>query len=370
MTLAQTIDRSHSSASGRRRLVFAIVAVALAVCLPLAMLLGVDVYLHHKYYGTAGYNVWGYRGPTVGRKAPNEYRAAILGGSAAFGYGGNWDEAISAVLERNLAGRRVGRFDKISIVNLAYNNEGAYSFKFTMQDYLWLKYDMVILYEGYNDLVGDPKGPNVQVFRHESPVFRLTGYLPIFPIIFREKATILLTNGDVNVAYGHEPTKTVFHPGLAKQTAAETLKAAADIGEQLDRQIGRVVSEPRPHIDDPAGTGCKSPWQQYCRSYADAIDFALAHHVQVIAAGQPHGVGPYFRERHIEQQTELAAMIARRYGRQPNVRYVNFGDTVSTADPALSYDRMHLTNEGNRRMAAAFMTPVLELAALRAADRP
>ena len=38
-----------------------------------------------------------------------------------------------------------------------------------MKDYAYLKYDLALLYEGYNDLMGDPNGPNLSVFRHESP---------------------------------------------------------------------------------------------------------------------------------------------------------------------------------------------------------
>ena len=36
--------------------------------------------------------------------------------------------------------------------NLGYNNEGADSLRFTLEDYLWLDYDAAILYEGYNDV--------------------------------------------------------------------------------------------------------------------------------------------------------------------------------------------------------------------------
>ena len=46
-------------------------------------------------------------------------------------------------------------------MNLAYNNEGAYSFRFTLGDYLYLDYDLAILYEGYNDLMGDDREPEL-----------------------------------------------------------------------------------------------------------------------------------------------------------------------------------------------------------------
>jgi hypothetical protein len=63
------------------------------------------------------------------------------------------------------------------VINLGFNNEGAFAFLPTLQDFRYLDYDIVCLYEGYNDLPGD-EGPNTAVFRHESPIFRLTGLFP------------------------------------------------------------------------------------------------------------------------------------------------------------------------------------------------
>ena len=53
----------------------------------------------------------------------------------------------------------------------------------------------------------------------------------------------------------------------------------------------------------------------------------------------------------------------------PRVSYLNLGDTVDLNDPQLSFDHMHLTATGNRRAAAGFVEPVLEMAARRAAER-
>ena len=345
---------------------YALAAVTIALGVPFFLLLGVDIYLHHKFERSAGFNVWGYRGPVAGRKTADEYRVVVLGGSAAYGYGTNWDEAIPAVLERNLTGRAVGPFRRFTVINLGYNNEGAYSFTFTLKDYLWLKYDVACLYEGYNDLMGDPSAPNLSVFRHDSPVFRLTGYLPIFPIVFKEKAAAMLT-GTTATLYLNAP-KTVFRPGLTTKAAAEVLRGAAEVGQSLEQQLGRVTAEPARHIEDPASTGCKDPWQQYCRSTMEAVDFALQHGAHVLVVTQPHGVGPYFRARHAEQQAEMAAMLDRRYPGDPRVRYVNLGDTLDLSDPTLSFDRMHLTAVGNERAAAGFVRPVLEMAAQRAAE--
>jgi len=346
--------------TSRRRVAYAILAIGLAVVVAAGALVVVDVYLHNKFERTAGYNVWGYRGPAVGRKKAGEYRVVVLGGSSAYGYGTNWDEAIPAVLERNLSRRAAGPFHRFSVVNLGYNNEGAYSFKFTLNDYQWLTYDLAVLYEGYNDLTGDYTTPNLSVFRHDSPVFRLTGYLPIFPIIFKEKAAVMRT-GTTASLYPDAP-KTVFRPGLAAKTAAGVLRGAADIGQSLEQQLGRVMPRPVRRIDDPASTGCSPQWQAYCRSEMVAIDFALAHRAQVIVATQPYGAGPRFHALHSDQQRQLAAMIARRYGGNPRVRYLNLGDALDLDDPSLSFDHMHLTATGNAQIAAAFVQPVLEMA--------
>ena len=342
----------------RRRVVFALLAITLATLVPVAGLLAVDVYLHGKFQKSAGYNVWGYRGPSVGRKRPGEYRVAMLGGSSAYGYGANWDEAIPAQLERDLA--KQGAPPPISVVNLGYNNEGAYSFVYTLRDYLWLDYDLAILYEGYNDMMGDPRRPNVQVFRHESPVYRLTGYLPIFPIIFKEKAAALLTGSSAGLY--RDDNRTVFRPGVTKRGAAEALNFAAAVGQSLERQLGRVTAEPSRKITDVESTGCRYPWMEYCRSTSVAVEYALAHGKQVLVVAQPHPLES-LRERHIDQQSERAAMLRRRFGDDSRVQYLDLGDTVDLNDPARSFDRMHLTAPGNTIVAAALVEPVRRMAA-------
>lgn len=345
-------------------MIFALAAAVLAVVGPLTTLFATDVYLHGRFAKSGGLNVWGYRGPTVGSKRPGEYRIVFLGGSTAYGYGVNWDEAIPAVLERGLAARVAGSTSTFRVVNLGYNNEGAYSFKYTLDDYLWLEYDLACLYEGMNDLMGDPRRPNLSVFRHDSPIFRLTGYVPIYPVIFREKSAALLHGGDAGAAYpvSYRGDKTVFHPSLATRTAAELLHAAATIGESLEQQLGRMVREPQRQIVDAGSTGCRSPWQEYCRSVQDAVEFALRHDKQVLVITQPYGIGAAYRPRHMDQQNEMVGLLHRRFGAEPRVHYVSLGDAVDLADVSLSFDRMHLTPEGNQRAAARLVSPVLEMA--------
>ena len=317
----------------RKRLVFAAAAILVPFLALGGALLAVDIHLHTKYQTSAGFNIWGYRGPVAGRKQPGEYRIAVLGGSAAYGYGVNWDQAIPALLEKRLAAfAPAGR--KFRVINLAYNNEGAYSFAFTQRDYAYLNIDLVFLYEGYNDLMGDPKRPNVSIFRHESPVFRLTGYLPIFPIVFKEKAASMLSGGDPGALYRRQG-KTVFRPGLATQAAAGVLRTTAEIGQSLERQLGRATPEPLHRMDEVNATGCKHPWEQVLpgnyRRRADRTDCRSSgtrSHRSLTSSGEN------LHPRHVEQQREAAAMLRRMFGGDRRVGYIDLGDAVDLGDPA------------------------------------
>lgn len=341
----------------RKKIVFAIAAMALATTVSLAGLLIVDVYLHGRYERSAGYNVWGYRGPRVGAKKPGELRIAMLGGSTAFGYGVNWEDAIPAQLERQLASASV----PATVVNLGYNNEGAYSLRFTLEDYLWLDYDVAILYEGYNDVVLNPPEANRQVFRRDSPVFRWTGYLPIFPVIFKEKAASLRTGGEVGAAY-NDASKTVFRPGIAARSAAGVLSAAVSVGDALEHQVNAMSSAPHRDIPATQGSDCEYPWTIYCQSFAAAIEFGRAHGVTMIVVGQPEFPPQTARQaRHDQQQQQLAGMIERRFAADPDVRYVSMRGVVDLADPSKSFDQMHLTVDGNRLVAQRLAGVIREL---------
>jgi hypothetical protein len=137
------------------------------------------------------------------------------------------------------------------------------------------------------------------------------------------------------------------------------------VGQSLERQLGRVTVE-SPRVASVDAAGCAYPWGQYCRSIADAIELALSRHHQVLFISQPFELGEYLRMRHKEQQHEAASMIERRFGHRADVGYVNLGEAIDLADPSLSFDRMHLTAAGNRRLAAMLVEPVMRMARLAA----
>jgi hypothetical protein len=247
-------------------------------------------------------------------------------------------------------------------VNLGYNNEGAYSLRFTLEDYLYLDYDLAILYEGYNDVQLTPPEANRQVFRRDSPVFRLTGYLPIFPIVFKEKAAAMLAGGEAGAAYDAS-TKTVFRPGLAARGAAGVLSTLSGVSETIGQQANGVAAPSHRETPTRDASGCAFPWTLYCESMAAAIEFARAHGIAVLVVGQPemppHASG---RLRHDQQQQELSAMVERRFGTDSKVRYVSMRGVVDTSDPSKSFDLMHLSVDGNRLVAQRLAAAVREFA--------
>jgi lysophospholipase L1-like esterase len=273
-----------------------------------SVLLGADLYLHHKH----GINLWGYRGPAVGQKQPEEKRIAVLGGSTAWGYGVKVGQDFPGQLQRLFGDRpRLPGGASIEVLNLAYNREGAYSFKYTLQDYDYLNYDVVLLYGGQTDL-----GPqNLSVFRHRSPVFLWTGYLPLLPALTMDKISVWTNQ------LTKEEKPVVFSPpaGNDSETGEQTSKS-------LQKQLGALTdkTEARPSAD---GT---CPEQ-------------------------------YISDEHVEQQRALEAMLKQRFQGQAHLGYLNLGRTVDLQDRSLCSDGMHLTEEGNRRIAEALIQPVLEI---------
>jgi lysophospholipase L1-like esterase len=332
----------------KKYLLFGALAITLALFVSVGGLLAADVYYHHKLSRSAGLNVWGYRGPTVGRKKAGEQRVVVVGESTTFGYGVYWQETIPAYLE-GMLNAKAPPARPVSVVNLGYNNEGAYSYQFTLEDYRYLDYDAVVFYSGYNDL----GGPNTRVFRRSSPIFRLTGYSPILPIVFREKSMVILSNGNLELAYRGE--KPVFKPNIARRTAGSALAAVATVSESLDRQLTRAV----PHAADKtaaAGAECGERWAHYCGGMYAAVKYALDHHRKVMIVSQP-----YMNDSHVDQQQRLVAFLTRRFENNPLLRFTNLGDALRLTDPALCYDGMHLTAPGNRIIADKLAAPVAEM---------
>jgi lysophospholipase L1-like esterase len=343
---------------GWRRRILVVVAAASCVCASgLAVLLAADVYVHQRVQNLGGVNVWGYRGPVVGRKRAGETRLVVLGGSTAFGYGVPYDEAFPFYLEQKLNRSAVdGR--RYSVVNLGAPSQGAYGFRFDLQDYSYLAYDAVILYEGYNDLgmhgvpsaVPPRNTPNYSLWRRQSPLFRMAGYFPILPLALREKAMQLTAGGDLDAAYRG---KVTFKPGLATRVTASTLRSAAVVADQVGFQIGTFSGQVPSTAPSPEDV---ETWRHYTTSVLDAVSFARQRGVKVAVVTQP-----YASDTHVLQQQALAAALRSAFGADSLVRYVNLGTAIDVRDRTLAYDGLHLVAEGNERIAEQLLPPVRDL---------
>jgi lysophospholipase L1-like esterase len=347
----------------RKKALFAAAAMLLGIAGTGVALLAADLAVHYRAERSAGVNRWGYRGPVAGRKAAGEWRVVILGGSTAFGYGVSWNESIPYLLEERIR-RQTPR--PVTVVNLGFNNEGAHAFLPNLEDYAFIDYDLVILYEGYNDLPGD-RGPNTRVYRRESPVFRLTGYFPILPLYLDEKAKALRHGGDLGAAYATqrgEVPKTVFRPNVLQRTSAGALDAAARVTNALGNQLDGLSAVRPQSISPPSAIGCRDPYVHYCNAVHAAVRFARARDARVIVAGQPRLPGRGTMD-HEHQQSMLKHMIADQFGADRGVLYLNLAGTIDLTDVAMSFDGMHLNAAGNARVADALAPAVLALATHR-----
>jgi lysophospholipase L1-like esterase len=343
--------------SWRRRLVYIAIAVAGAFVVVTAVFVALDVYVHRKVQYEAGVNVWGYRGDVVGRKRAGEQRIVALGGSTVFGYGLPWNESWPYYLEQKIAANAASATHRVSVVNLGIPTDSARTFVSTLDDYEYLEPDIAMFYEGYNDLGLDANPPknstnpavsHYLAWRHQSPIFRWTGYFPILPLALNEKASIMLHGraaADGEVA---------FRPDLATRTTAGAMKSAADITVALERRLGKLT-DTDVRRSSTVDVGC-GRWSQYCGAIEEAVQRALARRERVVVITQP-----YFSDLHVDQQHALATMMTARFGSDPRVRYINLGKLIDIRDTSVVYDGLHLTAVGNERVAEALLPTTLEM---------
>jgi lysophospholipase L1-like esterase len=345
----------------KRRLIYATLAMGLAFAVCVLGLLAVDVYLHHRVQYTAGVNVWGYRGDTVGEKEPREQRLIALGGSTVFGYGLPWNESWPYYLEQKLAqGRERNR--PVRVVNLGVPADTARTFAYTLDAYEYLEPDVVLLYEGYNDLgldshefrgLTNPDVPHYIGWRYQSPIFRWTGYFPIFPLVLNEKAMAMLSGGDLQAAY---KDRVVFQPGLATRVTAEALKTASDLGVAIEKRLADAsnTGNALTSVED----GSCGPWAQYCGAILEAVGKIVARDQYAVVIGQPT-----LGDIHVQQQARLRAALERAFPNHPRVRYLDLSDAVNMQDASLVYDGIHLVARGNEIVAerlAPLIQPLLQ----------
>lgn len=327
-----------NAASPARRVLAGAAFTLLSVACTVLVCLTLDLWVHHRF-DNATPNRRGYRGPLLDRKRAGELRLAVVGGSTAYGYGVEAQQAFPALLEKELR-RRLQR--PVTVANLAFDSAGAYSFVPTLRSYEGLDYDAVVMYEGYNDLAMR----NTWLSREESPVFRAFGYYPILPLIVNEKLAIL------KARWSRGRTPPAFH--RPSDGARDGSRAALEMYTANAQDTARASHQLRatPHTEEAALGPCPE-WTFYCDCMQAAVHFARSRGKIVFVVTQP-----YISEHHREQQAELQRMLHDRFVGNPGVFYVNLGDAVDLRDRSLAYDGMHLLEGGNQIIANALAGPI------------
>lgn len=320
---------------------FHLVALALALVIAMTVVIAADIYLHHRLAPYAAVNIWGYRGEVLGRKATNEKRILMIGPSTVFGVGFPPEQALPAQLEQQLQARSA---TPVRVVNLGMPGENAYAYRTNLEDYRYLKPDAVIFYGDSNPIGRVAK----VVMRHNSPIFRLTGYYPIIHTVIREKATLMRTGTLGNA------DAVVFRPRLTERAGAATLDGAANVADYVLKMIGPLATTP----DHPqaATLTCEAAFSEFCDAMNDAVTYARSLGLPALVVNQP-----YETPLQIRIQQALQDMLRKRHGSDLGVRYLNLGNAVDLTDSALTYDGVHLTPAGNHKMATQLVAPALEL---------
>jgi hypothetical protein len=184
--------------------------------------------------------------------------------------------------------------------------------------------------------------------------------MPIAPLIFKEKAMALRYHGNLDAAYHHQAV--VFKANLAQRATADALNAAVQISDALERQLGRLTKKPSDDDFFHAAVSCREPWTFYCKQVYLAAKRVLDDGKWVLVITEP-----YQSDRHVEQQQAMVGMLREQFGGQRRLRYVNLGLAVDLRDRTLSFDGLHLTGQGNERIADRLLGPTLEV--LTASDQ-
>jgi lysophospholipase L1-like esterase len=319
--------------------VFLLVAWGILLVLLVGLFFAADMYMHYHFRDQQGYNWRGYRGATVGRKAPAEVRIACFGGSTTYGYGVHYTRTWPVYLEEEL--RRRLR-SAVSVVNLGANNQGMYGISYDVKAYRDLDYDLAIIYNGYND--SSPRTLNTINFRGSDILFRLFGYKSILTLYLAEKGAMMMY-GRKNLDRwyrGDKPPKQTgirFSMGLALNKMDKLISWVNSALVASDREAQAMIRSQK-----------GKPFGAYLVYLAKTLDWLLSHHKKVIVVCQP---GWY----NTVQQRLVRELLRTKYG--DRVVYLNLSSAVSIKDKSLCYDGMHLTPKGNRLLAGHMVAAVI-----------
>jgi hypothetical protein len=278
------------------------VLVAEAVALAAVTVVAADMRAHYHVQDLGGVNVWGYRGPVLNQKRPDEIRLALVGGDLAFGWGVAANETLPYFVRRLVAldVMHVEPPVTVTAVNLSARGLDPAEFRSWLARFGYLRPDVVCLLP---DVTSHPPHSDRFLPDRQSLFFNAFGYSPILPLVVREKGL------------------------LAGSAALQTAGAA------LER------------LDPTAGSPRVERYTDRSAAIAAAIDEAL----RLAAIGVVLVLPP---------DDQALAMSASDGGR---LRVVNLAGVPSMRDPALRLDGYYFSVAGHSRAADAVAPAVVDL---------
>ena len=318
-------DLRHVVRAGRRMSAgmskgIAVALVLQTIVLAALLTLALDIYAHKRVEQLGGVNIWGYRGPVVKQKQPNEIRIGVLGGSLAFGWGVPPGQTVDANVRQfvALAVDRPGRVNtRVTTINLGAMGLPAAGYADRLARYPDFGLDVVCVYP---DAIGAP--PRAPLPARDSGFETLTGYTPILPLVLEEKGAVVR-----------------WAPaGALLKTTGRTLRA-------LDRTAFRLVSDAPP-------VGNHDPAAALESTVAQALIVSKGV-VLVLPPPQPGRFDTGFEE--------LDARIAARYASDGRVRVVDLSRDPRLQDRAMRLNDLSYGAGGNAAAAEPITAAVLDV---------
>lgn len=301
---------------GRPFLVAALLAEALA--LAAAMTLVADFHAHRASEDLGGVNIWGYRGPVMPQKVPDEVRIAVVGGDLAFGWGVAAGETTAADLRQEVSlviDKPGGRAHHVTAVNLGAMGLPASAYANWIERYQYLQPDIVCVF------VDPPGGSRTRATlpREESAVFVSTGYVPMLPLVLTEKGASMkssvVANAGKALGWIDREAYGVLHDQPPLQAASDADAIARTIHAALRSARGVVIIAP-PLMPDASDRSRLQP---------------------------------------------LAASLATAFHAEPRVRFVDLADAAELADAGLRLDGVNFSAGGHAKIATRVAPAVLDL---------
>ena len=297
------------------------VAVLLgAELLVIAALLGVvlDQYAHKRSQSLAGVNSWGYRGPVMPQRAPDEIRIAVAGGDAAFGWGEAPGETSTAYLRYLVqTNMPAGSSRPVTAVSLGALGLPARDYADRIRQFRYLAPDVICLYVEAIDRLAAATLPPA-----DSAVTAWTGYVAMLPLVLQEK-------GDREIARGR------WMVGGVLSASGRSLRAA-------DRALARLWPGAPSPLDADRGA-----------ALAEALDAALASAAAVVIV-LPMPFTPEDAAGHAAARQ----LFERRAAAEPRMRVVDLAEQPRLADPALRLDATNFGAGGHSLVAEAIAPTV------------